>query len=324
MHKVLIIGCGNIAGGFDAERPDLSLPRTHAGAYRRHGGFRVVACVDPDAARRAAFQTRWDIPTAAASLNELDARPGMFDVISICSPNTIHAANLSSAVALRPKLIFCEKPITANVDEGEQLVARCDAAGVRLAVNYTRRWAPDIVRLAGELGRGDWGVLRSVTATYTKGIVHNGGHMIDLLHLLVGPMRVDAVGAAVFDYWNDDPSVPALLRSADGVPVQLSVGDARDYTLFELTLITSRAEITMRRGGLEWTIRQVEDSAAFAGYRELGAWQVVPGEYDHAMTCAVANIAGALATDEPLASHGHSALAAQRVCDAIRHAALHA
>ena len=56
MHEVLIVGCGNIAGGFDHEQPGTDTPFTHAGAYCRHGGFALAACVEPDAERRAALQ----------------------------------------------------------------------------------------------------------------------------------------------------------------------------------------------------------------------------------------------------------------------------
>ena len=324
MYRVLILGCGNIAGGFDAERGDDTLPRTHAGAYARHPDFEVVACVDPDDDRRTAFQARWRVAEGGRDIAALGATPGAFDVISICSPTALHPEHLAAAIALRPRLIFCEKALTPGVDESKRIVDQCDAANIRLAVNYTRRWAPDIVRLGEALRSGAWGKVRSATGTYTKGIVHNGGHLVDLLHLLLGPMRLIAAGAPRFDFWEDDPSVPALLESADGVPVQFAIGHAADYALFELVLITSDAEIVMRDGGLRWAIRRRGPSAAFAGYQTLDDVEMLAGEYDHAMSAAVANLAAALHDGAPLASDGISAVAAQRLCEQIRDAALSA
>lgn len=317
MFSTLIIGCGNIAGGFDADRTTDAGPLTHAGAFRRHGGFSLAACVDPDVDRRDAFARRWEIPVSAASLGELDAAAGDFDVVSICSPNACHAEHLDAAIALRPRLIFCEKPVTESAAATRALVDRCSAAGILLAVNYTRRWAPDTIAIAEQIARGDWGAVRSVVGTYTKGVLHNGGHMIDLLQMLFGPIALIGAGAAVPDYWDDDPSVPALLVSERGVPIHLAVGDARDYALFELVIVTERGEIAMRDGGLGWTIRMAGDSAAFAGYRTLGAFEPRPGRYDEAMLAAANNIADALASGAPLASRGETALAAQTLCEAI-------
>jgi len=321
VHSVLILGCGNIAGGFDTER-ESAAPLTHAGGYRAHGGFHIAACVDPDDARREAFAARWNVDRAAASIAALgSAAPGAFDVISICSPNACHAEHLDAAIALRPRLIFCEKPVTDSAAETEAAVQRCAEAGVALAVNYSRRWAPDTIALAEELAAGEWGAVRSVVGTYTKGVVHNGGHMIDLIHLLLGPVRLIAAGQAVHDFWDDDPSVPALLETESGVAVHLAIGDARDCALFELTIITERGEIAMRDGGFAWSERRVGDSAIFPGYRTLGQPTIRVGEYERAMRAAIDNIAAALDHGAALRSTGETALAAQRVCEAIRTAA---
>ena len=42
--SVLIIGCGNIAGGYDEAGNDKAI-RSHAGAYKNDDRFRVVACI---------------------------------------------------------------------------------------------------------------------------------------------------------------------------------------------------------------------------------------------------------------------------------------
>ncbi|ANY18950.1 putative oxidoreductase YcjS [Tsuneonella dongtanensis] len=320
MHSALIIGCGRIAGGFDEGRPSTALARTHAGAYRAHGGFSIEACVDPDAARREEFARNWGVPRSAATLGELG--PAAYDVVSICSPTSAHPADIAAALDLGPKLIFCEKPVSGDAEQTAELADRCAERGILLAVNYTRRWAPDVVELAHDLAAGCWGSVRSAYGIYTKGAVHNGGHMIDLLHMLLGPIDLMAAGYPVFDHWDDDPSVPALLRSEAGVPITLSVGDARDYAVFELSIVTERGEMVMRDGGLSWTYRWADESTQFAGYRSLGPFEHVAGRYDEAMPAAIANIAAALDAGAALASTGKTALAAQRVCEQMRRAAL--
>lgn len=320
--RVLLVGCGNIAGGFDAARPDSAWPLTHAGAFRRHGGFAIDACIEPDAARREAFMERWDVARGVQDFDALGPDTGRFDIISICSPTALHGEHLAGALSLAPRLIFCEKPLTTSLADSEQWVSRCAAAGVQLAVNHTRRWAPDVVRLAQELAAGAWGSVRAASATYNKGVLNNGGHLVDLLHALLGPLEVIAAGAPVWDFWPDDPSVPALLRSRSGVSITLNVAHAADYALFELQLVTQRGTIVLEDGGQVWRLRRVVNSAQFNGYRTLDAGERRTGEYEQAMSRAAASLYRALRHGEALAGSGEGALQAQRVCDELRRRAL--
>ena len=201
---------------------------------------------------------------------------------------------------------------------------RCAAAGVALAVNHTRRWAPDVRRLHDELVAGHWGALRSVTGWYNKGILNNGGHMVDLVRWLAGELHFKAAGLAVHDHWPDDPTVPALLEADGGVPVQLCTGHAADYALFELQLVTSRAVIVMENGGMSWRVRNSTESPHFQGYRSLAPGQPLPGEYAHAMSEAATNLHAAVTRGDVPASTGTSALSAQRICEQIRDSALRA
>lgn len=318
---VLLIGCGNIAGGFDAQRPPGELPLTHAGAFGRHPGFRLAACVEPDRARREAFMARWGIPLGFASLAEARAarlKPGL---VSICSITSAHAADLEAAIAMQARAIFCEKPMTPSVALTQHWVQACEQAGVLLAVNHTRRWAPDVIRLKEQLDRGEWGELRSIAGLYNKGILNNGGHLIDLIGYLAGPLALLAAGPPVHDFWPEDPTVSALLRTGAGVPVTLNTAHAADYSVFELQLVTAHAVLIMENGGMNWRVRKSADSPHFTGYRALGRAEELPGEYPMAMTAAVVNLHEALAHGQPLASTGRSALQAQRLCEQIRDAA---
>lgn len=316
--SVLIVGCGNIAGRFDEGRSPGDLPYTHAGAYISDGRFNITACIDPDNSRRADFMEAWGVPAGFRSIDEALCPDSQFDVISICSPTTYHEHDLEIALHLNPKLIFCEKPVTTSLAETERLVAKCGNAHILLAVNYTRRWDPNILKLRTDMLAGKWGQLRSVTGLYNKGILNNGSHMLDLLHLLVGHMEIVKVGKPIFDFFSNDPTVPVWLEDAQGVPVLLNCARAGDYAVFELQLVFSLGVLTMEDGGLFWRERCVVNSKAFKGYRVLEEGIRRAGGDALAMCGAVDNIYRTIIQGAPLASTGESALAAQRVCEQIK------
>jgi predicted dehydrogenase len=315
--QVLIVGCGNIAGLFDQGRPSSDLPYTHAGAYFRDRRFKITVCVEPDDNRRTEFMEAWNVPVGFRSIDEILDSNYQFDVISICSPTSYHAHHLEIALRLKPKLIFCEKPVTTSLEETERLVEKCQNTNILLAVNYTRRWDPDISKLQALIHSGQWGVLRSIVGYYNKGILNNGSHMLDLLSLLVGSMNIIKVGKPIYDFLPSDPTVPVWLEGPNDLPVHLVCGHAEDYAIFELHLIFSLGVLTMEEGGMFWRERRASDSKIFKGYRMLEEGGRREGEYPRAMLQAIDNIYRAIKKDEPLASTGDSALSAQRLCEQI-------
>jgi predicted dehydrogenase len=315
----LVIGCGNIAGGFDAQRPDDLLPLTHAGAYAKHGGFNLVACVDPREESRIEFMRRWRVADGYQCIDGIREGLGSFDVISVCSPTGAHLDDVRAAISLKPRLIFCEKPLATSIGDAKQIVEACRKANIPLAVNYNRRWDRSVERLRQGLTDGSWGKIRSVQGIYTRGVMNNGSHMIDLLHLLFGNLRVMSVGLPVYDGFSEDPSIPAILLTGGGVPVTLSCGDARDYSVFELQIVTEKGLIAMEDGGLQWRFRRAIDSPFFRSFRSLDAGlERISGELPAAMLVAVTEIYEVLNGCSQLSSTGENALAAISICEDVR------
>ena len=316
--SVLIVGCGNIAGGFDAARAPNAAPFTHAGAFRRHGRYRLSACVDPDEARCREFMRHWGIASGHSSMDDVVESGSRFDVVSVCSPTGCHANDVRAALRLQPRVIFCEKPVAPSATTTAELVQACEEAGVLLAINHTRRWDPEITRIRSELVSGVWGPVRTVVGFYNKGVLNNGSHMIDLLHHLLGPVSVVATETPVWDGLPDDPSVPAVLSGLNGLPIHLACGDASDFALFEVQIVMKGGMLTMEEGGLAWRVRRTIESPHFLGYRTLDAGERYAGGYPSAMLGAVGNIHEAVNGGAELASTGRSALAAQEVCEQIK------
>ena len=320
--KVLLIGCGNMAGGYDKHQPEEALPLGHAKAFRQHGGFDLTSCIEPNTALRQAFQSHWQVPHGYALWQDLPHHVGSFDVISICSPTGCHAEDIQAALALKPRLIFCEKPVTLHVAQTQQAVTDCARQQVLLAVNHSRRWSPEVQQLKQELAQGQWGSVRAVSAVYNKGMLNNGSHMMDLLLNMFGPLHITHVGQAVVDYFDADPSVDACLQTANGVPVQLNMAHAQDYALFEMQIVTEKGVIAMEDGGARWRFRTAAPSAQLPGYNFLNHGEWVSPQGSPALRNAVANLHNALTQGTALACTGIHALQAQSLCEQIQQQAV--
>lgn len=318
MLNVLIIGCGNVAGGFDAGRITTDQPFSHAGAYLANGGFVLRGCVEPDETKRNAFQERWGVERSFSCVEEVLHQDCKFDVISICSPTSFHASHLNVALQLKPKLVFCEKPMTTSLEDSQRLVVKYREAGIPLMINYTRRWDACVRTLSAELNGGKWGKVRSASGVYNKGLYNNGSHMLDLLFLLLGPLTVIAAGPSNADMWEDDPSIPVMLISDKGTTVLINCGHASDYVLFELELVTEQGVIKMENSGFSWQIRKVAPSTVFSGYSVLTTHLIESGAVAGATLAAVDEITRLVAIGGKPSCAADDAVYVQTLCEAVR------
>ncbi|MFY8000510.1 MAG: Gfo/Idh/MocA family protein, partial [Candidatus Kapaibacteriota bacterium] len=142
--SVLICGAGNIAHRFDSPEGDAIF--THTKGFLRHGGFHIAAILDEQLERAEEAARIWNIPHYGRCLDDIGSQS--IDVVSICTPDHTHAQYLRDVLALKPKLVFCEKPLSTSVDEASELVKLYQQAQVHLAVNYSRRWLRDIDELS--------------------------------------------------------------------------------------------------------------------------------------------------------------------------------
>ncbi|MEM7559961.1 MAG: Gfo/Idh/MocA family oxidoreductase [Planctomycetota bacterium] len=188
-----IIGCGMIAN-------------FHAKAIADIEGAELVACFNRTAEKAEKLSAEFG-GTVYTDLGELLAHPGL-DIVTICSPSGAHMEPCVAA-AKAGKHVIVEKPLDVTVDRCDQMIAACDAAGVKLATIFPSRFhqssklmkqAVDSGRF-GKLALGDayvkWfrtqeyydsGAWRGTWELDGGGALMNQAiHSVDLLLWLMGP-----------------------------------------------------------------------------------------------------------------------------------------
>ena len=137
--------------------------RTHSNGYKRANDFfelehrPVLKAVCGRSAENAqAFADTWGYESIETDWKKLVERDDI-DAIDICTPNNTHA-EIAIAAAKAGKMVLCEKPLSMNVAQGEEMVKAIEDAGVANTVWYNYRRVP-AVSLAkklideGRLGR---------------------------------------------------------------------------------------------------------------------------------------------------------------------------
>ena len=129
--------------------------RAHSNAYRKVVNFfdtalRPVlkAACARDKEKIQGFANTWGYESIETDWRKLIARKDI-DAIDICVPNNLHK-EIALAAAAAGKMILCEKPLSMNAAEGEEMVADVEKAGVANTVWYNYRRVP-AVTLAKQL-----------------------------------------------------------------------------------------------------------------------------------------------------------------------------
>ena len=207
--------------------------------------------------------------------------------------------------------------MASNYKDAIKIKDICNQAGIKLAVNHSRRWDPRVISLKNDITSGVLGDIRSVIAYYNKGILNNGSHMVDLLLYFFGSLNIVNAILPVNDFYDDDPTLSALLKTNSDLPIHLVASNASEYALFELEIIGSKKTISMRDGGLNWSSRSIIDNSRFEDYKILSKDQYSKGSYDESMTNAVKNIYNAITQNEKLLCTGKEACEAHKICDEL-------
>lgn len=262
--KVAVIGLGRIGSGYDRGRVGR-VPRSHVGAIRGNRACELVAVCDSLPASRDRFRRDWgeNVP-AYDSLARLLAHVTA-DVFVVATPAETHRNVIARLVEARPRLIFCEKPFCATLDDARRAQALAARRRVPIIVNYHRRFDPRFARLARRLrtlGRPAF-----AQVTYRKGLMNYGSHSVDLLQYFFG--AVVRVEAERMRSPLADPSYSATLSFAGGLQARMSGVDGARYELMDFEIFYPEAKVRLGLGGFLVELFRPEGSRVLPGYVTL-------------------------------------------------------
>jgi predicted dehydrogenase len=312
-----VVGLGNIGLGYDLGSNDAARVATHARAFAHHPGYRLVAGIDPDPAARALFEQHYQAP-AFADIGAILAAGVQPEVWSIAAPTLLHSQVFFDVIALRPVAILCEKPLAACVAEAEAMVTAATECGCALAVNYMRRFEPGVLSLRRLLADGALGEIYKGCAWYSKGLLNNGSHVIDLLAFLLGDAGEVQVLESGRTWAGHDPE-PDVRLAFGAARIVLLAAREECFSQFAIELVGTGGTVRYADGGHRIEVRRALSDPALPGYRMLaGETEALPTELKRYQWHAVDALHRHLSDGAPLNSSGDTALATLRTVDRIR------
>lgn len=274
--KALIIGAGSIGGLIDSQ--SSASIASHAHAYSKHPRTQLSAICEPSELNVFAFMERWGEIRQYSNIDEI-AHDEHFDIASISSSTAAHFHDLT-ALLQRPdcSYILCEKPLVATKEEFHSLSSQLQRTNKKILVHLMRRYNPAFIALASRINGKEFGKSLGFQGVCTKGLLHNGSHLIGVLsHFLGNPTAIKPCRASHChgDLCGD---FGISLERGDGT---ISVLSTSAYSLFELTLWFETGVIKILDGGDKIEIYSKIPSPVYEGYFTLSLQETIITNLSH-------------------------------------------
>ena len=224
-------------------------------AGRTDGRVEVVSCFTRSEDKRAAFAEKYGCG-AASSLEDVLADDGVDGIINT-TPNHVHLET-TRAAANAGKHVFLDKPIANTIGEAKQITKVCRDAGVTLSVGYQRRREGHFRWVRDKIAAGEFGVMVQAEANISRDregkfelghwrytaegmpggvMLQIGLHYIDVLMMLMGPVKSVSGMASQLVLPGDNPDVGSLLMTHENGAISTlntSYASASEYYVMNI------------------------------------------------------------------------------------------
>jgi predicted dehydrogenase len=237
-YSLTIIGGGDISVGYD--KPNSDNIQTHIHAAFKHPNIKLDCLVEPSRRKIQYIRKKWKGDYSCEESVDEALNKYRSDIIIIASPTETHLSIIDKITSTYiPKIIVCEKPTVANIHQLKTLKSLVFDRKIKIITNFQRRFHPAINRIRSILTDESTKIYHFY-ASFPKGMMHNGSHLIDLLFAVFG--RNIKIQPISFVERNKDYFGQFTVRIGD---INGFIGniDNDNISLFELTIFTNNYKI---------------------------------------------------------------------------------
>lgn len=309
-YKTVIIGAGRIASGYD--KPHTKQILTHAHALTDNVRVELVGISDIDATRGKKEAHKWGV----AYFNDHKSMLSILkpEIVVIATPDDTHKKILLDVFAYNPKVIVVEKPVVNEKRDIEAVRRAAKKTGIPVVVNFRRRFDVTVNEVRDALIKGRYGSVLSASGIYSKGILHNGSHMIDLARYLFGEVTNSKMHFNVDDFPEGEPSIGGVVTFERCPQFYLMTGDERSFYVFEFEIVTEKRRIRFIDEGRRVVIQEVVADTVYPEDRVLGESKIKKTQLADSMTAMVEHVIRVADGKESPHSSLEEALRTQETC----------
>ncbi len=266
-YKVLIVGLGNIAIGYDLFNEDQGCVKTHARAFDMHSSFSLRGGVDCNDKSRQLFEGNYHVPSYTDLDDALvDTNP---DVVVVSTPTNLHFENIKTIIKYSSvKVILCEKPLSYDIEKAKEIVNLCKDKRIELYVNYIRRADSAVIKLKEYFDTEKISKPIKGVVWYSKGLVHNGSHFIDLFKFWFGSIYSIRIIDRGRDLSQEDIE-PDFVLNFKGVSVVFLAAQEEFFSHYTIELISPDGRLRYDNGGNKIVWQSCSDDSYSSQARTL-------------------------------------------------------
>lgn len=300
-----LIGCGDIGFKFDYKKSG-SGALTHFRAFLKSDKFILKAVSDINGDILKIIGKEFGVSTYTDYRKMLEENE--LDVIIIAVNDELHYEILKELTTYRPKLVFCEKPLALDYKHVKEICRLYKKKRIHLQINFTRRFLREFAEINEILRTESLGQIESVTFYYSRGLIHNASHYLDLVNWYIGETEKNLIKVSV---------KKGISRKDETVSFDMIFKNGKEVRFIGLSpsrLSFAEIDIAGTKGRLKFNYRNeiekytVTENRKYKGYYEYKLTECKPVKFENAIPNAAENIYNVLEGKDTLKSPGTNSL----------------
>ena len=177
--KVAIIGLGRIGFNYGDNKK-----LTHFYSSLNFPSFKIVSLVDKNPQIKKKLNNNFK-KIFYRNIKSIPKQETI-DLAIISSPDEHHFKNIIDIARFKPKLIIVEKPVSKNYHQTQKIIKLSKKNKINIIVNFSRRFNESYIKIKKQIKSKYFGKIKYVRMHYSRGLIHNSIHLIDLSLWLFG------------------------------------------------------------------------------------------------------------------------------------------
>jgi len=307
VKKCAIVGLGQIGMMYDLYTENQQVTYTHAKALSTHPAFDLVCGVDFSELQKKIFSQHYKKPAYSNIASALEKHK--VDIVIIATNTPSHYAILKEILHhSKPEAILCEKPLSYSIKEAKAMVNLCKKNNVEIFVNYMRRVSQGAVEIKSMINSGKIKKNIKGVAWYSKGFLHNGSHLFNLLEFWLGAFiksKIINKGRLI----NNLDSEPDIYVEFENGKIVFMSAKEEDFSHYTIELLSPSGRLRYDDGGNLITWQKTSDHLTIPGYKILNKnLETIVNETSHYQLDVFENLLNALLLKSHTLCSGDEAL----------------